>query len=473
MAFEEGGETEERPPPFNPAVVGDTPPFNPEVLEDTPQYVIEPMTPPPPKPKSVKKRCTNYVVKSVSVLLALGLCVGVLLGYYFLSPCGVNVVWCGDGLCVKQEQWCDGTPHCRRGQDEANCVRLSGTGFHLQVFSRSRQAWRSVCADGWSDEYGRQACEHIGYSRDSNVSSGQAPVSSTGSEGFMSLLPDAKPTANLLTSFQNSDTCPSGKTVTLRCIACGTRTSKSQRIVGGQVAAQGAWPWHVFLRDKMQRVRCGGAIIAPYWILTAAQCVQSVPEPSDWSVYVDFYNDLFSIAKEVAHIIPFPKYNNKTQNNDIALMKLQEPLQVSDSLRPICLPNVDMDFTPSQPCWILGFGRTSEGGATSSNLMEAQVSLIDTAQCNSSGVYNGKISDSMICAGRLAGGVDRCEGDTGGPLMAEKDSLWWLIGDISWGQGCGRVNKPGVYGNVAHFLEWIYTQMKVKHSITHTQVTVL
>ena len=55
--------------------------------------------------------------------------------------------------------------------------------------------------------------------------------------------------------------------------------------------------------------------------------------------------------------------------------------------------------------------------------------------------------------------------------MTEKDSVWWIMGDISWGEGCGRVNKPGVYGNVTYFLDWIYAQMKVKHSVTYTLVT--
>ncbi|XP_063060358.1 transmembrane protease serine 2-like [Engraulis encrasicolus] len=475
-----GFEMEQRPPPFNPGAVrglplpgfspevkGEKATSNPsEVVGETPEYVMETVPTPPPKPKSLKKKCKNYTVTAVMILLVLGLCTGILLAYYFLSPCGGgDVMWCGDGLCVKKEQWCDGTPDCTNGDDETNCVRLSGTGFHLQAYSRSRLSWGGVCADGWTDEFGRQACERIGFSSGSYVSSGQAPVGSSGAGGFMLLPDDVKPTANILTNFQDSDTCPSGKIVTLRCIACGIKnSSRSERIVGGHEAAYGTWPWQVFLRDSMQQVICGGALIAPSWILTAAQCVQSVPEPSEWDVYVDFYNDvktLFSNAKEVAQLIPYPQYNNKTQDNDIALMKLKQPLQMSDSLKPICLPNVNMNVTAPQPCWIVGFGRTSEGGATSSSLMEAEVPLIDPEQCNSKEVYNGKVTSSMICAGKLAGGVDRCEGDTGGPLMVEEDALWWLIGDISWGRGCGRVNKPGVYGNVTHFLPWIYAQMKL------------
>ncbi|XP_041919299.1 transmembrane protease serine 2-like isoform X1 [Alosa sapidissima] len=460
---------------FEPGEAKRPPPFNPSAVTQKPQYTIEPVAPPPAKPKSVKKKkCINLSQVAVMVL-GLGLCAAIMLAYYFLSPCGVNVVWCGDGLCVKQEEWCDGTAHCSSGQDEANCVRLSGDDFLLQAYSRSSQTWKSVCADDWTDEYGRQACEGIGYSRDTYVSSGQTPVPSSHlySQGFMRLPSNTNPNIPLQANLQNSDTCPSGKTVTLRCIACGSKPSlSSDRVVGGQEAAAGAWPWQVMLMDNVTSTACGGAIIAPYWILTAAQCAQRSLDPSSWRVYDRIHGRMdymFLPFKTVAHVVTFPDYDSKTHNNDISLMKLHDPFQISDSLRPICLPNVDMEFTPPQPSWIVGFGRTSEGGAAASKLMEAQVSLISRAKCNSPEVYDGKISDSMICAGNLQGGVDRCEGDEGGPLVTEKDSLWWLVGVTSWGQGCGRVNKPGVYGNVAYFLDWIYAEMKVKltQSLAH------
>ncbi|XP_076137881.1 transmembrane protease serine 2-like [Alosa pseudoharengus] len=402
---------------FEPGEAKRPPPFNPSAVTQEPQYTIEPVAPPPAKPKSVKKKCINLSQVAV-IVLGLGLCAAIMLAYYFLSPCGVNVVWCGDGLCVKQEEWCDGTAHCSSGQDEANCVRLSGDDFLLQAYSRSSQTWRSVCADDWTDEYGRRACEGIGYSRDTYVSSGQTPVPSSGSQGFMRLPSNTNPNIPLQANLQNS----------------------SDRVVGGQEAAAGGWPWQVMLMDNVTSTPCGGAVIAPYWILTAAQCAQRSLDPSSWRVYDRIHGRMdymFLPFKTVAHVVTFPDYDSKTHNNDISLMKLHDPFQIS--------------------------------GAAASKLMEAQVSLISRAECNSPKVYDGKISHSMICAGNLQGGVDRCEGDEGGPLVTEKESLWWLVGVTSWGQGCGRVNKPGVYGNVAYFLDWIYAEMKVKltQSLAH------
>uniref|UniRef100_A0A667YGR5 Peptidase S1 domain-containing protein n=1 Tax=Myripristis murdjan TaxID=586833 RepID=A0A667YGR5_9TELE len=79
------------------------------------------------------------------------------------------------------------------------------------------------------------------------------------------------------------------------------------------------------------------------------------------------------------------------------------------------------------------------------HLKEAEVSLVDRADCNTS--YNGRITEDMLCAGATEAGVDVCHGDSGGPLVSQKAGVWWLIGDSSWGDQCTVRNKPGVYGN--------------------------
>uniref|UniRef100_A0A4W5QBF7 Peptidase S1 domain-containing protein n=1 Tax=Hucho hucho TaxID=62062 RepID=A0A4W5QBF7_9TELE len=212
--------------------------------------------------------------------------------------------------------------------------------------------------------------------------------------------------------------------------------SNSSRVVGGQEASLGAWPWQVSLQVDGFHI-CGGSIITPYWIVKAAHCVVDRSYPEDWTVHAGFGNQISTHFRcghsSVSHIVTHD-YNTETGNNDIALVRLIKPLQINDQIRPVCLPNGDVQCV-----------HLSVPGSGSNSLMEAEVSLIDRTISNSSSVYNGKITQDMKCI------TD--------PLL--KDSVWWLVGDTSWGDGCAQRNKPGVYGNVAFFLGWIYEQMQV------------
>ncbi|XP_026098565.1 transmembrane protease serine 2-like isoform X3 [Carassius auratus] len=114
-----------------------------------------------------------------------------------------------------------------------------------------------------------------------------------------------------------------------------------------------------------------------------------------------------------------------------------------------------MYFTAPRDCYVTGWGSLFSGGSSSQTLQEAKIQLIDRTTCNSRAVYNGQITDTMICAGKLEGGVDSCQGDSGGPLVTKENSLWWLVGDTSWGVGCAFRNKP-----VTYFLDWIHEQMR-------------
>uniref|UniRef100_A0A674EWF1 Transmembrane serine protease 2 n=1 Tax=Salmo trutta TaxID=8032 RepID=A0A674EWF1_SALTR len=316
-------------------------------------------------------------------------------------------------LC--QAVWCDGVRDCPAGQDEAQCLRLCGSSFLLQAYLSAIGSWRTVCSYGWADHHGKVS-HYVTFS----VIRYRATS--------CKVLPPDKPLSP----------------------DCGTRVvSNLSRVVGGQEV------FHV----------CDGSIIIPYWIVMAAHCVVDRSCPEDWTVHAGFGNQIsthFSHGRSsVSHIVTHD-YNTETGNNGIALIRLIKPLQINDQIRPVCLPNVRLDFTAPQTFWISGFGSTvSSGKSYFISLMEAEVSLIDRTISNSSSVYNGKITQDMKCAGRLEVGVDSCQGYSGGPLVTEKDSVWWLVGDTSWGDVCAQRNKPGVYGNVAFFLGWIYEQMQV------------
>ncbi|XP_035009334.2 transmembrane protease serine 2 [Hippoglossus stenolepis] len=432
-----------------------------------PQYVhrLTPNPPPEisrsaPNHKTVKQRCVKFTVAAVISLLLLLLVTGVLLAYYFSSSC-VHGLQCGDGSCVWEAQWCDGVRDCPAGQDEADCVRLHGSGFLLQIYSPQTKTWRSVCSHGWSDLQGRASCRTIGYSRGTYLKSGQQKTDSD--DGFLKVKPDFHPEVFILRQLEHSDSCPSNSVVTLRCTDCGSRVNSSG-VSGGQQATLGSWPWQVSLQVSGSH-RCGGAIISPYWIVTAAHCVSRSSSPTDWAVYAGVVaplGSLFNPARSVSRIIAHEGYSRLPRRNDVALMRLTEALDISGSsnISPVCLPNVGVNVSAPQSAWITRFGRTADGD--SPQLMEAQVSLIGTAECNSSVAYNGRLSPDMLCARETDGGADMCHTDSGGPLVALRDGLWWLLGDSNWGEHCTERNKPGVYGNVTYFLDWIYRQMK-KH----------
>src|SRR5262249_38683933 len=110
---------------------------------------------------------------------------------------------------------------------------------------------------------------------------------------------------------------------------------------------------------------------------------------------------------------------------------------------------------PCDPLEVTGWGRTYEGGATSSDLMKATVPYVDSAVCNEPSAYNGSILPGMMCAGLHEGGVDACQGDRGGPLVFRHADGRLLVGVVSWGEGCARRLKYGIYTRVTTYRDWI------------------
>ncbi|XP_041447103.1 transmembrane protease serine 11D isoform X5 [Xenopus laevis] len=239
--------------------------------------------------------------------------------------------------------------------------------------------------------------------------------------------------------------------------ACGVGgpSAVANRIVGGTNAAVGSWPWQAGLRYNKYYI-CGASLISDTWLVTAAHCIIS-QVPSLFTVILGTILSTSSSVLYLESIIVHEKYTRSTSGNDIALLKLSIPLKFTRYIGPVCLPQISDIFADGLPCYITGWGTLSEGGSVSITLQEAEVKIIGTETCNSSQMYKSMIGPSMICAGYVDGNIDSCQGDSGGPLVAKKvnDTSWYLIGIVSFGEGCARVNKPGVYSRVTYLRSWI------------------
>ncbi|KAG7483951.1 hypothetical protein MATL_G00043760 [Megalops atlanticus] len=252
------------------------------------------------------------------------------------------------------------------------------------------------------------------------------------------------------------------RTCSLENTNCGQQRA-TPRIIGGSIAQLGQWPWQVSLHFNGSHA-CGGSLVAPDFVVTAAHCFpkesSSSLVPSNWRVYGGVVSqNRLNTPYLVQKIIINEFYDPDTNDFDIALLKLKQPVEFSNNVGPVCLPTFDQTFSPGTTCWTSGFGRTEKGTA-SLCLLEVAVEIIDTGICNGSAVHNGSLTQNMKCAGDLNGGKDSCLGDSGGPLVCEADNRWYLVGVTSWGVGCGRRNRPGVYSNVNRLLPWIYSKIQ-------------
>lgn len=275
--------------------------------------------------------------------------------------------------------------------------------------------------------------------------------------------------------------------------ALAQSAQSSARIVGGEVADARAWPWQVAIirpRNSGFSQFCGGSVIAPRWVLTAAHCVED--EDADEIQVLVGVNDLEDEDGrriDVTAIHMHGAYDPKTIENDVAVLRLASPagvdtIRLSDRMRPAAIATPGKIATAigwgllrpvrcepgskagARSCALAGGGRghfvdaltgrpVDLGEVRKSRLRQVELPLVDEETCRR--VYpRMPIDDRTLCAGLQVGGKSSCQGDSGGPLMVKDGQGWVQVGIVSWGAPtCAKPGTYGVYARVGAFTGWL------------------
>ncbi|TEA33544.1 hypothetical protein DBR06_SOUSAS3910101, partial [Sousa chinensis] len=319
----------------------------------------------------------------------------------------------------------------------------------------------------------------------------------------------------------------------------------SARVVGGDNAVPHSWPWQIslqYLKNGVWRHTCGGTLITPSHVLTAAHCISNTltyrvalgknnleVENEEGSVFMGvdtiFVHEKWSsflIRHKVARgggegeeatptgagdgvrrqiigppaslsaskklevqdiyggplltlgptpnsqpgplsiglgeqaLLPFT-ISTLDSSNDIALIKLAEPVELSDTIQPACLPEEGSLLPQGYPCYVTGWGRLWTNGPIADELQQGLQPVVDHATCSQKDWWGNNVKNTMVCAGG-DGVISACNGDSGGPLNCQaKDGSWELRGIVSFGSGlsCNTLKKPTVFTRVSAYNNWI------------------
>ncbi|XP_042314115.1 vitamin K-dependent protein C-like isoform X2 [Sceloporus undulatus] len=240
---------------------------------------------------------------------------------------------------------------------------------------------------------------------------------------------------------------------------------KIAKVIGGKSGRKGDSPWQVMLSDSTGKFKCGGVLINPAWVLTAAHCVVN-----EQRIRLKFgkYNRLRTEESEqimdVDKQLPHENYSESTSDNDIAMLHLAHPIMVNKYIVPICLPSkllADQELMKEGTQTVVtGWGSQSTDNSKNYSTVLQYIKIPVAPRNDCINAMWNSVSDNMFCAGIPGDKRDSCHADSGGPMVTKFKNTWFLIGLVSWGEGCGNPDNFGIYTKVSAYLDWIEQQMK-------------
>ncbi|GAV07676.1 hypothetical protein RvY_17490-2 [Ramazzottius varieornatus] len=261
-------------------------------------------------------------------------------------------------------------------------------------------------------------------------------------------------------------------------------SNNPNRIVNGNFARANSWPWICALVQMPSLQFCGCTVIDERWVITAGHCVDGSTDhqiKDNVQVFIGVENLKMATRAHKYHILQVVRHENYNDpvgstSNDIALLRIDRHIPISNDSMPACLPTKSVHDPPyaqkgakgRRLCYVAGWGRLYDGqsaadggsiGAGSDHLQQVAIEVMSDSDCKTY-MAGYLITDKMFCGGYDRGKYDSCQGDSGGPMMCDDGSGRWLLyGVVSWGLGCAQAKAPGIYTNVALMRDWIHSKI--------------